>query len=323
MLENNPTKKFYEDRYKNGYMENYWTDRKIQRISEIIKNLILPTEGKALDFGCGDGTITEVLRQSLPSGWIVCGVDISSAAIEKARRRYPLCRFYQIGTEEISLKEFDFLFTHHVLEHVDNLTSVVEEIDNFLKPSCTMVNILPCGNQGSFEWKVCKLRKDGIDITRGNRFFFEEPGHVRRLITQNMESLFSEKGFELSNGYYSNQYYGAIDWITKAGPSFVIKFTDPAFAVDEECKRKLKMLRMKLLPTSVLYFLTSSVENRLKAKNKTTRNLLFLFGLFSIYVLMKPIQYVVESILQKREYKEWAERKKEPNGSEMYLVFVR
>jgi predicted TPR repeat methyltransferase len=56
----------YESRYEHGYMENYSADVK-DRIFGIIRDLRLPEQGDALDFGCGNGVLTEVIRQALPS----------------------------------------------------------------------------------------------------------------------------------------------------------------------------------------------------------------------------------------------------------------
>jgi 2-polyprenyl-3-methyl-5-hydroxy-6-metoxy-1,4-benzoquinol methylase len=52
----------YESRYEHGYS----ADVK-DRIFGIIRDLRLPEQGDALDFGCGNGVLTEVIRQALPS----------------------------------------------------------------------------------------------------------------------------------------------------------------------------------------------------------------------------------------------------------------
>ncbi|MEI2710675.1 MAG: hypothetical protein V9E96_16940 [Chitinophagaceae bacterium] len=59
-----------------------------------------------------------------------------------------------------------------------------------------------------------------------NRFFFEEPGHLRRLTTNQFIEHEQKIGFSLIKDFYSNQYDGAINWITKSSPRFVKKLTD-------------------------------------------------------------------------------------------------
>ena len=94
---------FYENRYARGYMEE-WPAEKKRRIAEMIRSLGLPGTGEALDFGCGNGVLTDVLRESLPTGWRTCGSDLSAKAIENARKWYPGCRFFFDGDSELESK---------------------------------------------------------------------------------------------------------------------------------------------------------------------------------------------------------------------------
>jgi SAM-dependent methyltransferase len=230
---------FYQERYAHGYMDE-WPIEKKRRIFEFIRSLDLPDRGEALDFGCGNGVGTDIIKQALPPGWKVYGTDVSEIAVENAKKRYPECVFFGADDRESTGKRFDFLFTHHVLEHVYNLPQVLKEIDDRMKDKSTILHILPCGNEGSFEHSICVLRKDGINLQLEHRFFFEDEGHVRRLTTEQLSTLCKEKGFILAKECYSNQYYGAIDWITQSGPSFIRTLTDMSSAVDEKAKNNLK-----------------------------------------------------------------------------------
>lgn len=122
---------FYDARYTGGYMDD-WPRETKRRIAEIVKELPLPKTGHALDYGCGNGVLTEVLREALP-GWDIYGTDISPAAVKNARIRYPECNFFEPVTGEVYYKKFDFVFTHHVLEHVYDLEVVIGELDFYLK----------------------------------------------------------------------------------------------------------------------------------------------------------------------------------------------
>src|SRR5688572_28700533 len=81
--------RFYDERSAAGYMED-WPAWKKRRVASFIRELNLPQTGRALDFGCGQGVFTEVLRQTLP-GWRVSGTDLSSEALQAARKRFPGC----------------------------------------------------------------------------------------------------------------------------------------------------------------------------------------------------------------------------------------
>ena len=60
------SKDFYENRYKKGYMEK-WPEDKKDRVYGVIRSLNLPHEGEGLDFGCGNGVFTEMLKKALPN----------------------------------------------------------------------------------------------------------------------------------------------------------------------------------------------------------------------------------------------------------------
>ena len=191
----NQSIEFYEDRYEQGYMDE-WPIEKKNKIFEVIKELQLPATGEALDFGCGNGVLSEVIRQALPA-WKIYGTDISKKAIANAKIRYPDCTFFEINSSEFSQKKFDFLFTNHVIEHVYNLSDVFNQMNEYLKPISSMLHFLPCGNEGSYEYNICLLRKDGINAELENRFFFEDEGHIRRLTTDEFCGLCRTKEFVL------------------------------------------------------------------------------------------------------------------------------
>jgi trans-aconitate methyltransferase len=263
--------------------------------------------------------LTDILKQALPSGWKVYGTDISSIAIEKAKKQFPSCAFFTTGDKSFTDRRFDFLFTHHVLEHVYDLRQVLHEMDGFLTPTSAMLHTLPCGNEGSFEHRVCLLRKDGIDSALENRFFFEDEGHVRRLTTEQLNELCARMGFALAKAYYSNQYFGAINWITLSGRNFVHTFTDTSQALDEQAQEQLRRLRYMLWGIWVLRHPVAVVERRLRKSSRTLRDFAYLALGLPMYLVAKPL----DIFLRRKAREEWRTRKTDPHGSEMYLFFKR
>jgi SAM-dependent methyltransferase len=311
---------FYEARYSHGssYMDEWPIDKK-RLIVNVIRELGLPTEGEAVDFGCGHGVVTDVLRQALPPAWKVYGVDVSETAIRRARARYPDCTFGVATDRTLIDKRFDFILTHHVLEHVYDVSLVLDEIVQLATQHGTMLHILPCGNAGSLEHQICLLRKDGIDLRLGNRFFFEDEGHVRRLTSAQLCRLCRERGFVLADERYGNQYYGAIEWITRAGPQFIELLTDTAQAVGAEEKAQLKAIRSRLMMYWQLRRVAFGLESRLALTPKSWRNYVAMMLLAPLY----PGSKLIDLYLRRRTSTEWGDRKREPNGSEMYLYFTR
>lgn len=308
---------FYDARYEQGYMEE-WEEEKKKKVREIIKSIGLPEKGKLLDFGCGNGVFTNILKECLPS-WEVYGVEISKIAVANAKRKYSGCTFFWADDDIDYKQQFDFLFSHHVIEHVQDLNETFATINSYLKPTAHQLHILPCGNEGSLEFNISQLIKNGIEVNKGNRFFFEESGHLRRLQTVDFESYENSIGFHLKKSYYANQYDGAVNWITKSSPRFVKKLTNYKEAVDTNAAIKLKKIRKKLLPLAYLQFPYSkywTIKSKWKksAKDYIKLSALIFPSLFSKILFEK---------LEKAASKEWENSKQDPQGSEMFLYFKR
>lgn len=308
---------FYEDRYEQGYMEE-WSIEKKQKIFEVIKELDLPEKGEALDFGCGNGVLTEIIRQALPS-WKVYGTDISKNAIDNARIRYFNCIFFEANSPDFINKKFDFVFTNHVFEHVFNLSEVFNLMNEYLKPKSSMLHFLPCGNEGSYEHNICLLRKDGINLELDNRFFFEDEGHVRRLTTDDFCRLCETKNFTLDKEFYSNQYYGAIEWITYSHPKFVLMFSDISQSIDPKARQKLKKIRMYLIFITALRMPKHIVSKMLQKKDKKLKDYILLIMGLPFWIFSSPI----DNYWKRKAQEEWNTKKLDRNGSEMCLYFKR
>jgi len=313
----NKSMEFYEDRYKKGYMDE-WPIEKKRIIIGVIQDIQLPDKGDALDFGCGNGVLTEVLRQALPS-WSVYGMDMSKTAVGNAKNRYPNCTYFEPNEAEFKQMKFDFVFTHHIFEHVFDINKVFNQMESYLKPNSSMLHFLPCGNEDSYEHKVCLLRKDGINAELGNRFFFEDEGHVRRLTSKEFIELSKTKGFELKKEYYLNQYYGAIDWITTQRTEFVRMFTDSTKAIDSDARKKLNRIRRRLMLITMIRRLSVRYESRLNKKNKKLKHYISLLMGLPLYVFARS----TDRYCKKKSREEWETQKFKSNGSEMGLNFKR
>jgi len=313
----NAAVEFYDERYEEGYMEE-WDDAKKRKVGEIIKTLNLPETGNALDYGCGNGVFTNIIKKCLPK-WKVFGVEISAIAVKNASKKFPTCTFF-VSDEAASFKQnFDFLFSHHVFEHVQDITETITQINSYLAPISKQLHILPCGNPGSYEYDICLLNKNGIEKNKDNRFFFEEPGHLRRLTSSELIESMEQINFSIKDQFFANQYYGAVNWITKSSPRFVKKLTDPWNAIDEAAKNKLGALRKKLLNLTYRQFPYSKYWLIKSKWSKTTTDKIKLAMLFIPAMLSKPLF----NKLDKLAGNEWNIKKRDYNGSEMYLFFQR
>jgi len=303
-------KEFYDGRYAKGYMEAWPIDKKT-RVFEVIKGLHLPEKGEALDFGCGNGVFTQVLKQALPH-WRVYGCDISEIAVGNAKRNNPGCTFFVEGSRAYQEKKFDFIFSHHVLEHVLDIKETVLEITGRTNNNASMLHILPCGNRDSFEWQICQLVNGGIDEKRGNVFFFEYEGHLRRMTTESCVFEFKNSAFMLKQAFYSNQYYGALNWITRSNPLVILKMFNPIGGESAKAKLTLMLLLCKFIVIAGfrLPYVAYQRFDSFIVK--------FLFFIPSYSVSIFIDKYII-----KKSNQEWEKYKTDSNGSEMYLYFTR
>lgn len=303
------SKTFYEDRYKRGYMEQWPKDKK-NRVLEVFRSLSLPKEGEALDFGCGNGIFTAILKKALPH-WKIYGCDLSQIAVKNAKNRYQDCIFFFNDDVLFKNKKFDFIFSHHVIEHVFDVEKAAKTISEKLKPESSMLHILPCGNEGSFEYMLCSFREDGINKKVGNRFFFEDEGHIRRMATDDCISLFAAHGFKLKSAFYSNQYHGAINWITRSHPLLILKMFNPL-------KGRHMFAKLHLVYWLIVCVLISALRLPYIIYERFDNILLKII----LYLPSRASRYIDKHMIKKSE-KEWKELKNRPNGSEMYLYFKK
>ncbi|MCP4650705.1 MAG: class I SAM-dependent methyltransferase [PVC group bacterium] len=310
------TEEFYDQRYSKGYMEEWPLEQK-QRVFKLIRELNLPETGKVLDFGCGNGEFTSVLKQALPGG-DVTGVDISSVAIENARKRYPECSFSLISELSSQNKEFDFLFTHHVLEHVSDIDSTWLEINKVLKDKAHVLHILPCGNTGSFEYMLCMLKRDGIEKNFCNRFYFEDKSHLRRLTSAQMNELASKYSFKSEFAYFSNHFYGAIDWISSARPETIWQIFNPQKSADMFSSLKLIGFLILFMFIKVMRFPANTIDYKIKSL-KSYQYYFFLL----IFLLIYPLSKLINIYLKYKTRIEWKNNRNEINGSEMYIYYKK
>jgi len=187
-----------------------------------------------------------------------------------------------------------------------------------LKKPSFVLHILPCGNQGSFEYNLCMLKKDGVEKYSGNRFYFEDKSHFRRLTAREVNELAANHGFYPVASFYSNHLYGAIDWITLESPRLILLVTSKGKAKNIISVLKLISLRAILLAIKLARFPANAIDYK---KNKLRTHQYYL--LFLLLLIFYPFSKSVNMFLHCMSDREWENKKNKSNGSEMYLFFRR
>ena len=307
---------FYEQRYSRGYM-GHWSDFEKEKLLKLIKELNLGPTGKALDFGCGRGIFTAVFQEALP-GWEIYGCDISPEAISFASKNNASIHFFVLGDKKFADERFDFIHSHHVLEHTFDEKVSASEMCGFAAESCTMIHSLPCDHEGSLEYKIASATKGGIDPKTG-KFFFEDPAHMRRLSSTQTIALFEKDGFRCWKEFYANQYYGALKWIAESQFGLVLKIANPWRAKDLSSFLFLMGLLGRLKFYWFCSFAASAFEPADKGRLYRTKRTLQAI----CFILFFWIAIPVKSWLLRKANEEWDLHRTDKNGSDLFLVLKR
>ncbi len=96
-----------------------------QRFMDVV-NLLPKDTKKVLDFGCMEGEFTTYLPYPQES---ITGIDISSVAIERAKKKLPKARFLAMDIEERSLEEkFDLVICMETLYYAASQEKMRERL---------------------------------------------------------------------------------------------------------------------------------------------------------------------------------------------------
>ena len=146
-------KEYFFESYKNQYGKTYKEDFEnikvscVKRVSEINKTLPPKNESSVLDIGCAYGPF---LKAASEKGWNVYGTDICDDAVESVKNElgFKACvsAFPEIDTEkEFCKKEFDAVTMWYVIEHFQNLKSVLEKAGSLVKKGGVFAFSTPSG----------------------------------------------------------------------------------------------------------------------------------------------------------------------------------
>jgi 2-polyprenyl-3-methyl-5-hydroxy-6-metoxy-1,4-benzoquinol methylase len=103
------------------------------------------TKGHILDVGCWTGQLYSVLSSS---GYKYTGIDVSSDAIDTAKKRYKKANWDIANASNLPFKssQFDSVVIFEVFEHVDNEKETIKEISRVLKKNGVLILSTPAYN---------------------------------------------------------------------------------------------------------------------------------------------------------------------------------
>ena len=117
-------------------LASYW----LQAVPETVKRL--SAGGRALDVGCGSGSVCAALAKAFPQAEIV-GIDPDGESIGRARAAAPGVRFEKTTTGELKDKGFDLITLCDVLHDLAAPLATLREIRALLKPDGVLFIVEP------------------------------------------------------------------------------------------------------------------------------------------------------------------------------------
>lgn len=99
-----------------------------------------PASGEVLDVGCGSGALLATLKDA---GWRTVGIEIDPKAAAAARALG--IEVYQgtLNSVELQRERFSYVILNHVIEHVPNPVSYLQECGKLLAPGGKLIVITP------------------------------------------------------------------------------------------------------------------------------------------------------------------------------------
>lgn len=137
---------------------------------------------RALDIGCGRGFNVQRLSQQYEA----IGIDLSKENVRLSKERYPEHSFMVMNAEKMKFSNnyFDLVDAMDILEHVDNLQTVVREVQRVMKKGGIFRINVPA--EKSEHW-LLKVRPS----------YHREIHHVRIFRDGEMEDVLEKNGFTL------------------------------------------------------------------------------------------------------------------------------
>ena len=214
-------KKYYE---KEGEKKDTWNLEKksptyyqeIVRYERILDS-VAPT-GQIIDFGCGDGFLSNLLAQK---GLDVVSVDLALSRLRKTKSACAHDSFVLTNIEKSGLKSdiFDFLVCSEVLEHIPNYPHVVDEMFRILKPGGKAIITVPY--KENLKTFICPHCQES----------FHPDGHLHRFDKTNLADTFKQAGFKIkSQTTFRHKLLVQVQYHLKLRYGFLLRNLDRLFS---------------------------------------------------------------------------------------------
>ena len=187
ILHHNVPPDWYQRGIKENLFQKLWHYFRFRNLGKLVE----PAEGKILDIGCADGTVTKfILEQSRAS--LVVGIDALQGSVDYAQKRFKTkkLKFLTADAEKLPFEkeEFEAVFCLDSIEHFLNPEKAIREMKRVLKKNGYLVILV---HTNSFLFRIIWFFWEN---TRG---WVWKGTHVREFSGGQLRKLIKDAGFEM------------------------------------------------------------------------------------------------------------------------------
>ncbi|MFH1004261.1 MAG: class I SAM-dependent methyltransferase [Bacteroidota bacterium] len=117
---------------------NFWYKSRNEVLKKVFKKFLKKNSADVLEVGCGNGTVLSALSEL--KNLNLTGADIYLSGVKFAKSQVPNATFIQIDAENIPFEnKFDAIGCFDMLEHIENDTIVLSQINKSLKKKLSFI----------------------------------------------------------------------------------------------------------------------------------------------------------------------------------------
>ncbi len=152
-----------------------------------------PQGKEILDFGCGNGQITE----NLVGNNNIWGLDISPSLVEEAKTKGINAQVLDVDREKLPFPSdsFDLVYAFDVFEHIFKLDDVLEELHRVTQKTGLLIVTVPVLKPGTIEDNISFHRGIIADLGKDDSPFADMEPEIGLRTFSDWVEIFSSHGF--------------------------------------------------------------------------------------------------------------------------------